>query len=118
MNTSAAAASFAVTRTQALAEHVDLMFKQTTAVFGGNILITAISVFALWNFVDHQVLLWWAGAVLLLTCGRIALIVQYRRLRPPAGQAAHWAWAFAVTALLSGVLWGSMGVLFFDASQP
>ena len=118
MNTSVAAASFAVTRTQALLEHVDLMFKQTTAVFGGNILITAISVFALWNFVDHRVLLWWAGAVLLLTFGRIALIVQYRRLRPPAGQAAHWAWAFAVTALLSGVLWGSMGVLFFDASQP
>jgi signal transduction histidine kinase/CheY-like chemotaxis protein len=101
-----------------LAEHLDLMFKQSKAVFGGNFIMAGLSVFVLWGFFDHRLVLIWGTAIFLLTLGRIVFVAQYMRRKPKPEHVARWAWAFAATSLISGTLWGSMGVLFFDPQQP
>lgn len=101
-----------------LAEHLNLMFKQSKAVFGGNFMMGAVSVFVLWNFADHGQLLIWGTLIFLLTLGRMVFVAQYFRRKPGAQHARRWAWMFAATSLVSGILWGSAGILFFDADKP
>lgn len=101
-----------------LAHHLDLMFQQSNAVFGGNFVMVLLSVIALWNMTDIGLLLTWAALIVLLTLLRIAFITHYRRVRPTPREAPRWAWAFTVTSMLSGILWGSMAFLFFDTEQP
>ncbi|MEJ0100582.1 MAG: hybrid sensor histidine kinase/response regulator [Pseudomonadota bacterium] len=118
MNASTAAMPSAASRASLLAQHLELMLHQAKAVFGGNFLMGGLSLVALWNFSRHDVLLIWGAGIFLLTGFRIAFVAAYRRAQPPPSQAARWAWMFAATSAISGIAWGSMAVLFFDAAQP
>ena len=82
MNASSLATPTSVPRSHLLAQHLELMFKQTKAVFGGNFLMASLTVFALWDFADHRRLFVWAGLVFLLTFARIGFVVRYRRAKP------------------------------------
>jgi signal transduction histidine kinase/CheY-like chemotaxis protein len=101
-----------------LAQHLDLMLQQSKTVFGGNFIMAGMSVLALWNFADHRTLLGWSALIFAITGLRIVFVASCRRAGPPPAQATQWAWRFAATSLISGIAWGSMAVLFFDASQP
>jgi signal transduction histidine kinase len=94
------------------------MFRQMKSTFAGNFVMAAVTIFALWNLVDHDVLFMWAGAVWVLTLLRIGFIARYRQVRPAEERVTRWAWSFTATTVVSGILWGSIGVLFFDPTQP
>ncbi|MFO1418115.1 MAG: EAL domain-containing protein [Methylotetracoccus sp.] len=55
----------------------------------------------------------WFGALLVLTLVRMRLVHQYRRQDPPPAEAARWGRWFVAGSLLSGIIWGSAGALFF-----
>ena len=101
-----------------LAQHLELMMRQSKAVFGGNFAMAGLSLVALWNFTDHRVLLAWAAFIFALTGARMLFVSAYRRAQPPPAAAGRWSWLFAATSLLSGISWGTMALLFFDAEQP
>lgn len=118
MNASTLPAAPVSDRASLLAQHLTLMLKQVKAVFGGNFVMAAFAVVALWNFADHGRLLVWVGAVFALTGARMVFVAAYHRAQPGPEQATRWAWMFAATSAASGLVWGSMALLFFDASQP
>ncbi len=118
MNASTASTPAASRRESLLAQHLELMLHQAKTVFGGNFLMGALSLVALWNFARHEVLITWGAGIFLLTGFRIAFVAAYQRARPAPSQAARWAWMFAATSAISGMAWGSMAVLFFDPAQP
>lgn len=105
-------------RDQVLAQHLELMFEQSRSGFVGNLVVSAVSVVALWGLADHRVLLVWVALIYVLTFARTLFILRYRRVRPAPAWVRRWAWGFAVSTVLAGSLWGSMGVLFFDPANP
>lgn len=115
MSTTLAAAS---QKDHTLAQHLELMFRHSRAAFLGNFVVSTVSIIALWGLSDHRTLLIWVGAIYLLNIGRTLFVQRYWRIRPSPAQAPRWAWGFTFSAVLSGSLWGSMGVLFYDPANP
>lgn len=101
-------------RTQELyAEQIRLLYDQLPLGLAASILNSILLVAVEWTSVPRVLLLSWLGAVALITAARTALWWRYRSLSPPARDADRWgAWCVAGTTL-SGLAWGTAGVLLF-----
>jgi diguanylate cyclase (GGDEF)-like protein/PAS domain S-box-containing protein len=83
----------------------------TTVAAGGILLAT------LWGVFTAEGLSAWFGALLLLTAGRVALHMRYRR--DPARLAPRlWELRFAAGALAAGALWTVPMAVFFPVGDP
>jgi signal transduction histidine kinase len=111
-------ARFLAVDTRLLPEHLSLMFSQMKGVLVANLVIASLSVVVLWDMVDRKLLLSWLMAIYALTATRAWLVAYYQRVAVPPVKALRRAWTFTVTAVASGLLWGSTGALFFDAANP
>lgn len=96
-------------------ELINVLYRQATPIFFGNIAVAALSVYLLWSQVAHPVLLSWAAAILLLTLIRIVIVRRdLHAVQPqPPGEARRRAWTYALFSGISGCLWGATGILFF-----
>lgn len=72
----------------------------------------------LWQRVNHWLIVSWILAVTVLKLTNLVLIRAYRRRPPPPQLARRWANYFTFTSLLMGLVWGSIGVLFFVPDSP
>ncbi len=55
----------------------------------------------------------WLCVVLLVTSGRWALWLRYRRLHPGVTDVAQWSWRATCGSLLAGMCWGLGGAVLF-----
>lgn len=99
--------------TRIFGELINVLYRQATPIFFGNIAVAALSVYLLWNQVAHPALLSWAAAIFLLTLIRIVIVRRDLRMEQPSGAARRRAWTYALFSGLSGCLWGATGILFF-----
>lgn len=97
---------------------VAVLFRQSTPVFFGNYVVSALFAFMLWNRVDQVSLLLWGGAVFVLTSIRQLVALYYLRHTPEPQHALRWGWLMAVMSGLSGALWGMIGLLFLLPEHP
>jgi signal transduction histidine kinase len=67
----------------------------------------------MWSDVSHTWLLAWIGVSFVVIGIRYALYRAYGKRKPPPQDARRWAWWFTATSMLSGIVWGTAGVLFF-----
>ncbi|WP_175625023.1 MULTISPECIES: hybrid sensor histidine kinase/response regulator [Oxalobacteraceae] len=94
-------------------ELVNVLYRQATPIFFGNFSVVILSVYLLWNELQHSVLLSWASAIFVLTLIRIVIVRRDLRAVHTPDQAERRAWVYTAFAGLSGCLWGSIGIFFF-----
>lgn len=95
-------------------ELINILYRQATPIFFGNVAVVVLSVYLLWNELDRAMLLAWAAAIFGLTTIRIVIVRRDLRVSQPEERAHRRAWKYALLSGLSGCLWGSVGIFFFS----
>ncbi len=98
-----------------LMEQAELVYSTLPGALFVTVVIAPLLVVIQWRSIAHATLIGWLAALMLLTCGRIVLLLRYRR-RAPAENDRRWADRFVIGTLLAGLTWGSAGVLLFPAA--
>lgn len=92
-------------------EQIELLFRYTPLAQATNLLVASVLVWFLWNVVPHGILVAWWAVNTLIVLFRFGLTLGYRRRA--AGSRVAWHTLMTVGAVLSGLVWGAAGVLFF-----
>ena len=92
---------------------IDRLYRNWPGTIVSLIASAIIAGAVMWQRVNHLLILGWIFAVIVLKVGNYFLIRAYRRRQPQPDLARRWANYFTFTSLLMGVVWGSIGVIFF-----
>lgn len=105
-------------RRRLLSEQIDLLAKQIPALaIGGSCLAVGAAYILLHrNFPMFEVAVW-VGILLALSAVRVGVYGVYRR-RIRTDDAKLWAKILATFSALSGIVWGSLGIVFFTPNDP
>jgi diguanylate cyclase (GGDEF)-like protein/PAS domain S-box-containing protein len=93
-------------------EQVALVYTQATISIVTAYLLSVFVAVGLWGVVDHAQMLIWVGLQSLLTAARLTLVYKYKHAQKEQQASARWALFFFTGALLSGIVWGCLGLLF------
>lgn len=96
-----------------LKEQTRLLFEHLPFVLIGSLVSATGVAVILWNEVAHSVLLGWTALVYLLCLARWKIRQYFMRLGTDY-DANRWIHVATALTALAGLLWGSMGVLFFE----
>ncbi len=99
------------------AEQLKLIQRHMPVILIGNLAVSAALVIMLFNFVTHTKLLGWIACIYVISAIRA---IFHRRLKDSdiENNFARISFVFIAFSLLSGLLWGSAGILFFSPEQP
>lgn len=78
--------------------------------------MTVVTIF-FWGKVDQQILIIWLMFNIGLTIARIILVKSFHRLKPEGESLVKWGFLFAASATISGMIWGSIALLFLQPSD-
>jgi diguanylate cyclase (GGDEF)-like protein/PAS domain S-box-containing protein len=107
-----AAPGVSVFASESDSQQVELVYTQAPVAVGAAFLLAVLVTLGLWNVVEHFYLLLWSGAQAIQTVARLWLVYQYRRAPVAQRKDARWAVLFLTGTLLSGIVWGCIGLLF------
>ena len=93
-------------------QQVELVYTQAPAAIGAAFILSIFVTLGLWNVVAHSALLLWFGAQSVQTLSRLILVYQYRRASLTQRKNARWAILFLAGTLVSGIIWGCIGLIF------
>lgn len=96
---------------------LDLLRQKSSIVLAGNIATSAVLVWFLWSTVPSFPLLAWFSAHIVLSCVRLTIARSYDRQRQSSGLSANWSAVFTLCSAASGLLWGTLAVLFLAPDQ-
>lgn len=96
-----------------LAEQIKLLYQQATKALFATLIISTALVFVFWNYISKDWLLSWLAATYLLTLIRFLLVRSFFRKDPSVTESVTWGHLFISGVLLSGLLWGIAGGIFF-----
>ena len=96
---------------QVHAEKVALLFSHSVSAALITIANSLLLALIQWNHVPHRIISGWLSYMVVISLGRMALGMAFRRTRPGAREAARWSrWAIWASAL-AGIGWGLAGFL-------
>jgi diguanylate cyclase (GGDEF)-like protein/PAS domain S-box-containing protein len=98
-------------------QQIELVYTQATAALVTAFILAVLVTLGLWSVADHSQLLLWMGAQSVQTVARLILVFQYRHAQEEQRKSVRWAVLFLSGALVSGVIWGCLG-LVLDFSWP
>ena len=101
---------------QVISELVRILYYRMPVALIANVIDAAIVVFVLRESVPAVLRYTWLTLILAYVAGRTLFWRSFVRRRPK--DAAPWGWRFAVSAGISGVLWGAAAVLFYLPEEP
>ena len=93
------------------ADVLALLFRQSFPAVFFSVLNGGLLSWALWGSVAPPVLIDWLAALSVGAVLRLALFLQYFRIKPAGAQLLRWHWPYAVTLVLSAAVWG-LGALW------
>jgi len=93
------------------AETVRAVYQQALLAPFLTLLVAGLMGAALWRVSEHRSLLTWLGAIALLSLGRLALVLAYRRRAPVPIEMIAWERAFVLTLIAISLAWGVGGAL-------
>jgi two-component system, cell cycle sensor histidine kinase and response regulator CckA len=96
------------------AEQIKLLYRNAPVSMIASVINPCILVIILWNAVNHQYLLAWAAGVILVTAFRYSDVIRFQRAAPAPSQALN---RFTLGTFLSGIMWGSAGVIIFPSES-
>jgi len=92
-------------------EKLRLLIDQTGIGITATLLTSFLLVLLLWNVADHNHLLRWIAAMVVLACLRYAHLYYFKRSSNDIRHCKTWRMLFYVSFALSGLLWG-LSVVF------
>jgi diguanylate cyclase (GGDEF)-like protein/PAS domain S-box-containing protein len=92
-------------------EQIELVYTQATVAMLTGWILSVFIALGLWNVVDHKQMLFWMEAQSLLTAARLMLVYRYKHAQKAQQASALWAILFFAGAMLSGVVWGCLGLM-------
>ena len=95
------------------AEQIRLLYLQANKALLATLIIASTLTLIFWKHVSPSWNLGWLAAIFLLTLGRFILVRSYFRADPTVEAAPSWGRRFIYGCLLSGLLWGAAGSIFF-----
>ncbi len=98
-----------------LADRVEQMYGQLPLGIAGSFVISVVAAYELRQGRYVEIVIFWAGLVLLLTAASAGLYWSYNRSTTKASEAAQWLRWLAISALASGATWGFAGAVFFPS---
>jgi diguanylate cyclase (GGDEF)-like protein/PAS domain S-box-containing protein len=93
-------------------QQIELIYTQAVAAITAAFILACLLAGGLWAVADHTYLTLWLVAQSVQTLGRLVLVLRYRRASEQDRAAAKWMLLFFVGTLVSGIVWGSLGLLF------
>jgi diguanylate cyclase (GGDEF)-like protein/PAS domain S-box-containing protein len=93
-------------------DQIELVYTQATVAMVTAYILSVFVTLGLWEVVDHKHILFWLGMQSVITAARLILVYQYRHAQKQQRLSSRWAILFFSGALLSGVVWGCLGLLF------
>ncbi len=98
-------------------EQVRALYQQSPFLFFGIVFVMVVVVAFFWERAERDVLLIWLTANAVLTLARVVLVKSFQRLQPEANKMQRWGLAFALSSTVSGMLWGSIAILFLQTGE-
>jgi PAS domain S-box-containing protein len=98
-----------------LADRVEQLYSQLPLGIVTTFVISVVAAYELREGRYIEVVLFWAGLVILLTAARAALYWGYRRSTEREAEAEQWLRWLAISALANGATWGFAGAVFFPS---
>lgn len=95
-------------------EQIRLLYRQSLAMLGVNVVVAAILVYGFMPVVSTKTLALWFGALLTVCAIRLAFYLVYKRHERSSRSSIFYARLFVVGCALSGIWWGSVGAAFFQ----
>ena len=89
-----------------LADRVEQIYSQMPLGIIGSFVISVVAAYELRQGRFVEIVIFWAGLVVLLTAATIGLYWSYRRSATKASDAAQWLRWLAISALANGATWG------------
>ncbi|MFZ2854033.1 MAG: hybrid sensor histidine kinase/response regulator [Rhodocyclaceae bacterium] len=97
------------------AEQIEILFRHTPLAQATNLLVATALAWFMWHIVPQGVLLGWWTAIVIIVLARLLLVAGY--WRRPADSRVAWHTLMTAAAVLSGIVWGAAGVLFFSTDS-
>jgi len=95
-------------------EQIRVLYRHSPFMLLGVLGVMGFVGFFFWDSVDSQVLISWLGINLLLTAARVLLVKLFVRFQPKGRAVVKWGLFFALSSVLSGIIWGQIVFLFMD----
>ena len=96
-----------------LVERLKLYYDAYKQSVFANLINSVLLVFLLWGVVDHSYLIGWLLLNLANTLYRALIWLRFRKIEEDRLTERQWYWHMLVGSILSGLLWGGAGYLFF-----
>lgn len=100
------------------AEQVRILYQQLPYSIVGTVIATVFLAAVMWGTVPRNAVLGWLVCMGANQLWRLVLYFQFNRLNVSGPDIERWAQYWAAGSLISGVLWGGAGFLFFVAGAP
>lgn len=104
-------------KSSALAEQTFQLFSAVRVALVVTLINSSILVAVLWPAVDHDVLLIWLSAVVLISAWRSIIAYQYTKVSPASEHVVIWVRRFLIGSLLASLVWGAASVWLFPAND-
>src|SRR6185295_1568910 len=98
-----------------LADRVEQIYSQMPLGIIGSFVISVIAAYELREGRYVEIVVFWAGLVVLLSAASAGLYWSYSRSTTKASEAAQWLRWLAIGALANGATWGFAGAVFFPS---
>jgi len=98
-----------------LADRVEQMYSQMPLGIAGSLIISIIAAYELREGRYVEIVIFWAGLVVLLAAASTGLYWSYRKTATKASEAVQWMRWLAISALANGATWGFAGAVFFPS---
>lgn len=100
------------------AEAVAFLYHSLPGIIVSITLMPVATVVIMWQKIDPFLLIGWCSAAFVVTAVRLLLSHAYARRTRAENEAGRWGRYYTITALISGLIWGSAGILFFVPESP
>ena len=96
------------------AERVKLLYKNASFSMIASLINSSVLFLIFWKVIDHTHIISWVASILLVTALRYVDVVNFLRAAPEPSKALN---RFTLGTFLSGIVWGSAGVIIFPAES-
>ncbi|MGB5260621.1 MAG: EAL domain-containing protein [Gammaproteobacteria bacterium] len=93
-------------------QQIELIYTQAAAAISAAFILACLVAGGLWGVADQSYLTMWLVAQTIQTLLRLGLVLRYRNASEQDKQSSMWMVLFFSGALVAGITWGSIGLIF------
>ncbi|MCK4706459.1 MAG: PAS domain S-box protein, partial [Gammaproteobacteria bacterium] len=100
-----------------LAEQTSQLYAAVNFAIIGTFINASILVFVMWSVIDHDTLLIWLIAIVLISLARGITAHQYKKAAPPIENSRFWIQRFLIGSVLISLVWGASTIWLFPVDD-